>query len=161
MNAIDNRKKVFEYKLKHSINFKYVSKEEIDDKKLNNYTEICHYKQGVVGVNDKGNYIYDENLPEDKTPARKELQNRKIIKCSYAEKILEDLKQEVFKDLCKEYLDYEVKGIVTVVYYKGNFINPLIKNDICDKAVITITHEKIIKEEHYTEITRYLDVVLM
>lgn len=164
MNAIDNRKKVFEYKLNQSINFKYVSTESIvDNKHIDNSRAIERYKTGfeLINEDDENEVKRVEKGPVEKTPAITVLTGCDKIKCDYAEKILEELKQKVFKDLCKEYPDYDVKGMNTYVYYHGNFINPLIKNGICDKAVITITHEKIIKKERYTEIIRYLDVVLM
>ena len=162
MNAIDNSKKVFEYKLNQSINFKYVSTESIDDNRnITNYRARELYKMGYELINDYDEVKRVEKGPVEKTPANTILIGYDKIKCDFAEKILEELKQKVFKDLCKEFPVYDVKGINTYVYYHGNFLNPLIENDICDTAVITLVHEKIKKETYYTEITRYLDVVLM
>ena len=161
MNAIDNSKKVFEYKLNQSINFKYVSTESIDDNRnITNYRARELYKMGYELINDYDEVKRVEKGPVEKTPANTILIGYDKIKCDFAEKILEELKQKVFKDLCKEFPVYDVKGINTYVYYRGNFFNPLIKNDICDTAVITLVHEKIKKETYYTEINRYLDVVL-
>ena len=163
MNAIDNRKKVFEYKLNQSINFKYVSTESIDDHMhISNYRARERYKDGceLINEDDENEVKRVEKGPVEKTPAITVLTGCDKIKCDFAEKILEELKQKVFKDLCKEFPVYDVKGINTYVYYHGNFLNPLIKNDICDTAVITLVHEKIKKETYYTEINRYLDVVL-
>ena len=127
---------------------------------IDNYRERERYKDGFE-LTDDNEVIKVEKGPIEKTPVSTILTGYSKIKCEYAEKILEELREEVLKDLCKEFPVYDEKGYSTCVYYYGNFFNPLIKNDICDKAEITITYEKIIKKKYYIEIRRYLDVVLI
>ena len=89
MNAIDNRKKVFEYKLKQPINFKYVSTESIDKHMLiDNYRARERYKNGFELINDNEHEVIQvEKGPVDKTPANTILTGCKKIKCDYVEKI--------------------------------------------------------------------------
>lgn len=71
MNAIDNRKKVFEYKLKHSINFKYVSKETIDNNMhITNHRARERYKDGFELINEDNEFEvkHVEKGPVEKTP---------------------------------------------------------------------------------------------
>ena len=145
MNAIDNRKKVFEYKLKQPINFKYASMESIYRSKeiISNGQETSYY-----------------NGPRDKEPAHTYMYGRDKITCEYVLRLLHELKKEVLVDLRKEYPDCGEKYF-TDTSYIANFETPLIKNKICDKVIITVVHEDIDKSSYSTRITRYLDVVLM
>ena len=146
MSAITTPKKVFEYKLKHPLDFKYASMEELgrgSNYKINNSLEIN---------------IYDG--PYDKTPALTHISERDKIACDYVRKVLNELKEELLVDLRKEYPDCGEKYFTDTAYI-ANFETPLIKNKICDKVIITVIHEDIDKNSSNTRITRYLDVVLM
>ena len=137
--------KVLNIKLESTIDFKFTKTEEKNEKIIENFYERYEFIEN----------FRNKEYNRDDTPAYKYIEERPIINCPYTEGILEKLKNELITVISKEYKDYKYGDGIKIIFY-GNFKQPLILDDSCDTAKITIMREKQDKDK----IQDYLDVIL-
>ena len=136
----------FILKLESPINFKYVNA-----KRSSCLEEVSNHDERKEFVKKDCEMGYQN--PD--SPAEKCISERPTLNCTYVENILFNLKNDLMKIISKEY-SHILFGSGYSVYFLGNFKQPLLLDDICDMAKITIMREI---DENY-KITVFLDVVL-
>ena len=123
----------------------------MDDKHCSCLEEVSNYDERREFVK-KGCEMGYQN-PD--SPAEKYIGERPTFDCTYVENILFNLKNDLMKIISKEY-SHILFGSGYSVYFLGNFKHPLLLDDICDTAKITIMREI----DANSRITVFLDVVL-
>ena len=141
-------KKEFIIKLRSPMDLSYENLHIDRTSDVDNYQYICDF--------DRKNY-YKLGPYKYETPCLKYVNCRPYIDGKKENEILFHQKKDFLNEVQEHYDDRGFQ--LFKIYYSGNFNNPVIHNNICDTAKITIVGVKE-GEALCKEITRYLNVEL-